>query len=518
MGRRAPAVVALAVLLAAGAPAPAHAEPAAPPPTASPPAGLDEPDWELAYARLVDRPAPRYLRATFWEIAFLASGTIWYWADRERQVADWDFPSLRQRLTFEAWRFDNNPFPINFAWHPIDGGYYHAVARANDLGLWPSVGIAFATSMAWEWALEFREKVSINDVIVTTGAGTALGETIHWLGRYFESAPDPRWWHGVARWTVGLPRTLHHAIDGRATLRAGTTPDALGLSSDIWHRFRVALGGARARPAGDDATAPGREVLHLAELRVTAELAGIPGYLTARRLRRAFAEGNLTSLDLAVTLGEEAIGLDLRSDAILTGWHRQDLDGGVGRATTVGLGLGYDYRRELLGPWTDRLALMHLPGLAVDHHRLGRRQHLRGRVRLGPDFAGLHAAAYPRWRAAHPDGVEKTILRRHGYYYGWGGSLRADVEWATRPLTVGVAAVLAAYASVDGLDRSQENVTVDVDAADRLLTVDLWARVRLTGPLHLEARVTREERRGRVGDVPSDRHLDRWRLALGGTF
>jgi hypothetical protein len=113
--------------------------------------------------------------------------------DRNRQVGDWDFPSLKQRLTFEAWRFDNNPFPINFAWHAYDGSQYHLFARSNDLGLLASMGYGIGTSLAWEFGVEFREKVSINDVIVTTGAGTAIGEAVHWLGRYLESAPSPRW-------------------------------------------------------------------------------------------------------------------------------------------------------------------------------------------------------------------------------------------------------------------------------------------------------------------------------------
>ena len=44
------------------------------------------------------------------------------------------------------------------------------------------------TSVAWEFTVEFRESVSINDVILTSAAGTVIGEYLHWLGRYFDSA------------------------------------------------------------------------------------------------------------------------------------------------------------------------------------------------------------------------------------------------------------------------------------------------------------------------------------------
>src|SRR5690606_8505193 len=68
--------------------------------------------------RVVPRlPGPDYLRAGLEELAMLAGGTIWYLID-ERNVLDWDFDSVEQRFREEAYRFDNNHFPINFVAHP----------------------------------------------------------------------------------------------------------------------------------------------------------------------------------------------------------------------------------------------------------------------------------------------------------------------------------------------------------------------------------------------------------------
>ena len=56
------------------------------------------------------------------EALLLGAGVIWYWADKERNLADWDYPSCRRRFWLEAWRYDTNELPINFIAHPWEGG------------------------------------------------------------------------------------------------------------------------------------------------------------------------------------------------------------------------------------------------------------------------------------------------------------------------------------------------------------------------------------------------------------
>lgn len=482
---------------------------------ASTTAHADEGDDE-AYARLVARGKRHHLRAILEEALVIGGGTAWYWLDRERQVADWDFPSVKDRLTFKAWRFDTNPFPINFAWHAFDGGGYHLIGRTNEMSMLESMGYGFITSLVWEYGLEFREKFSINDMIVTTGAGTASGEFFHWLGRYLESAPDRRSWHPYARWIVTPLRRAHNALDDREVLRAGTEPDALGLSDDIWHRFHLSSGVSFGSAAGD--VLPGDDrTLGLGDLRASGELAAIPGFLRSRHLRRWFADGNLSSASIRVTGSSDGFGIELAADLMLLGWHRQDLDAdGAGSATTIGLDLAYRYRRELLGVWVDRLALMHLPGLAVDHHLRFPRASVRARVRANPDFAGLHPRSYHEWDELHPDLEEKTILSKHGYYYGWGATARLEVDAKLPRVELGGSIAYSKYASIDGIDRAQEDVSFDVEAGDTVLVSEGWLRVMpLGGRTYVEGRYTREDRDGFVGEIESSRSLTRVAFALG---
>jgi hypothetical protein len=474
---------------------------------------LEPPEvYDLQYRALTTYDDPRYLRLFVEEMGALGVGVIEYWIDRKRAITNFDYPSLVDRFTFKAWRFDNNGFLINHIGHPLNGMSFHMLARANGLGLAGSFLAGFGTSMLWEFGWEFREKISINDVMVTAGAGTSMGEWVHWMGRYLESAPVKRPWHKYVRWTFGLPSAVHNRIDRRSGLRAGTTADGLGFSSDIWHRFELSAGSVHAQPRGDAGTGS----VVAPDLRASTELVAVPGFLRAGYSGRTFGQANLTSLKFKLAIAPDVVAVDLDSDTFLAGLLTQAIDERGGSATVIGIDLGFRFRHERFGGFTERLGQLHFPGLGIDQYVIGRAFWVRARARLNADFAGVHAAAYPAYLAMHEDEVDKAILRKQGYYYAWGASTRLDLELHTRYVTAGVAFRYARYDSQEGLDRAQEDVTDDVDARDRMLDAEAWLRISPTaGRLYFEARASDLQREGRVGDQTSDQSLRRFSLALG---
>ena len=460
---------------------------------------------------------PNFWRAAVEEAAALAGGTIWYWVDRDRQVADWDYPSWKDRLTFQAWRYDNNGFDINFFWHPFNGASFHLLARANDFGLYGSMAFGVTTSMLWEYGLEFREKISINDVLVTPGAGVSIGEPLHWMGRYLASAPvKRRWWQTALGWVLDAPLSLHDRIDGRSRALTDSAPDELGLSSDFTHRFRVGMSTARA----DVEVGANDEQMWPARLELSGEIAALPGYLRPGRLRTAFTQGNVSTLELSTAVAAGEPSVELRADTVLAGWVAQDRPRpGSGHAVVVGAALAYHYQREDYGPWHDRLALLHFPGPLVDAHLWLGPAVLRARLRGSGDFAGIYAATYPAWKAANPDAHEKTILRKHGYYYGWGGSVNGQLELELPRVSAGARMTAGAWESDEGLDRSQEDVTDDVGSTNRELSWKAWLRVApLADSLYLELRATGARRYSELGGIRETRRWHELGLGVGAIF
>ena len=131
-----------------------------------------------------------FMQATLNMAMVLGSGQIWYWSNKDFNAVDWeygfDWESYRQKLvTFEAVKFDSNEFETNSMAHPFAGAWYHLGAKAAGYDMYESFLFGFSSSLIWEYVGEFKEKVSINDLVITPVAGAVLGESIHKLSQFF---------------------------------------------------------------------------------------------------------------------------------------------------------------------------------------------------------------------------------------------------------------------------------------------------------------------------------------------
>jgi Domain of unknown function (DUF3943) len=416
---------------------------------------------------------------SLWEMsAGLALGTAGYWLLLNRNIVDWDDPQLKKRFDGSAWVLDNNHLAVNFLGHPATGGLSYSFARSNHQSVLGSFGYAFLTSFAWEFAIEFKEKVSVNDVIVTPGAGLPLGELFYKLGLYLDSGRHDSTWVSALRWLLGTGVALDRRLDGRPP-PVVISRDHLGFSSRIWHRFEAAYGLASVSAPGVSAYARGHAAL-------SARLVTLADYHRAGSWGRWFHGAELSELTLGVEASRHGAGLLIDADTIVAGYHAQALARGrrsvSGHAVTLGSSIGFDYlyssanrsgaveravalrephvkyhvprRREQLGA-------LGLPGLALDVSLRKSWGNLDFSGRLQPSFAGLSAPAFYDWTAAHPDERSKHVLHRQGYFYGWGGMSHLKTRLALGAFALNVGLVYGGYVSQNGLDRHRERLTHD---------------------------------------------------------
>jgi hypothetical protein len=466
------------------------------------------------YKRRIDALDPDYVRALGQQLLALGIGTFWYWADTDRNVADWDFPAWKQRFTLEAWTFDNNHFPINKFGHAFNGGMFYAFPRANELSMPIAASYGFVTSFAWEFLIEFREKVSINDFIVTSGAGLTIGEFAAKFWRYFAGVPaEANTAQLAAATTFGIPVWVHRAADGKPQHVDGPY-DRWGFSSAIGHYLEVGYQG-RLHDYGDDT-----RYTHGAFL--GGRLSSIPGEGRPGSFSMFFHDADITSLHLAASVGEKARELSLTTDTHLLGLYHQEIDDKQdGHATVLGLSLGYLYRFQDFEGYNDRLGILHMPGPGSDFFFRQGSTRLSTHARISGDFAGIHSAAFPEWAAANvgPDDKTKSILTKHGYYYGWGISTRFGAELVAPPFDIKAQAMLGTYDSQEGLDRAQSDVTLDVDAKDRVL--ELGTSLGFTVPTtSLRGAIgwSASKRKSRVGTHTVDRTLQTLTTSIGASM
>lgn len=371
---------------------------------------------------------PHYGRAFAEMGVLLALGTIYYWARPSINEYDWDLPTLRDRLTFHAVRFDNNLALTNFVSHPFAGSTYYGAARLNGLSVPESALYATVTSAFWEYVLEFREQVSINDMIFTPAGGIPIGAFFAQLTDYVRSAPEGGGvGNHIAGSTVGLPRLLHSRDEDPNRGVSRLPPDSLGFSSAFWHRFRL---GYELSSVGVSGHGTSTQSIVAAD----GEIVGMPGFLRPGRFKKVFAADTFSELHGRVGLTPGTSYAQLRSSATLVGAYQQDFrpapHGTVGHAEMIGLHTGVRYVETRYAGVHDMYASTPLFGLSLGSW-LGMGP-LKARILadLRYDFAAARSLSLPAFVARHGDESLKSVLTVQGYQFEMGiaGRIRTELE------------------------------------------------------------------------------------------
>lgn len=468
---------------------------------------------ERSYLRLHRDPKPNHLLALGENVLFLGVGTTWYWIAKDKNIVDWDNPSAKARFTHEVIRMDNNDFAINFTLHPWSGGAYYAAARTSGLSVGWASAYAVGATLAWEYGIEFHEKVSFNDLIFTPLPGITIGEFASRLALYVNRFPKkPTLGQRFAAALFGPLQAFADLVTGQSQRVEGGA-DNLGLSASTHHAFRLHAGFALQ-------TARGKETA-LADLGLDAAFVSVPSHLRPGRFRRFLRDADFSRLWLSVVQGSDEREFDSYADMSLFGLYRQDISLDTrGGFFFVGSSLGYRYRRSLMKYFHDEVAVTHLPGLAFEAGLLfGPRVSFALSYRLSPDFAGVHSLAYPAWQAAHPDEHGKTVTEKHGYWYGFGGTSLLEARLTLWMVQLGGRAWYGAYNSTEGLDRTQEEITADPRGYDQLLDAEGYLRVALgQSGLELSLHLLMRRHFSRYGGYQASAQLMRPSLRLGLAF
>lgn len=461
------------------------------------------PAWASEPASDDDLP-PNYLRPAVEIAAGLAAASTWYVIDR-RNVLDWDYPSAEERLNGEAWRFDNNTFALNYVWHPLAGSGMYVLARGNRLGPWPSFLYSFAGSTTWEYVIEFNEKVSINDMIVTPVSGLAVGEFFHKLALHLSDAPPRSATEQALAWTLGLSVHGHRRLDGSGPSRRPS-----------WRDLKLGYGFGVVETSDVESLST-----HLVGFDGT--FVSLPGYGMPGRWRGWYDEAEFASFELEVDAGAEGLGLDTFAETRLAGYHFQDLSGSRrharGISAGVGIGVAYAYRNTEGFGYDDRQGLLLAPGIVGEVSLRQRALRFATEARFYPSFGSMSSPAFARWRRSVADGRIKTVLQREGYLFGYGVHASGEARVGYRSLELRAELGYDRFVSIEGLDRTQELVVHDPHGREKALSyaVSFWLTelpVALELGIGVEGRLRTSRLPGTEERVDGRRSLIQVRLPL----
>ncbi len=496
-------------------------------------------------------PRPKTWRALIEEGVLFTASTAQYWSAYQRFTIDWQFTWRtfgRKFFTAESPRFDSNAFWYNWS-HAGAGAGYYFMARTNGLSVPVSTLFSLASSAVWETFTEWREIISINDMIFTPWGGPAMAEPVFQVGSYFSHRSGLV--NGALAFLTNPFLAVNNWFDRREGPAWNSAPDP------DWHRFRISAGFRLDSVSPSETTAVARSGtgFHQFAFGVDLETISIPGYGRGGGFGRSLSDTLGSRILIEVSSG--ALGfeeLDIRTQAVLFGRSRQSAavgdDGYVrGGGSSLGFATAFEVFRKRPVAWydgnnevefgrlategdgrldrpvparfTDKLSVMSPLGAVVRFSRFGPRLHLRWTTEAFADFALVNALAYDKYTETRdPSGVKTTLLN-WGYYYGAGMTLASEAaaEWRQWHAEAGVR--FQWYDSIQGLDRYQYAglVTEDFRLADTRLAWKFKLGYRLPRT-PIEAGVAAEgiRRRGSLPGIVERYREDRLTFELAWIF
>ncbi len=463
---------------------------------------------------------PRHIdRALIETTAVLTGGLIWYWRDLGFNGRDWDLhwdaqSWKRKLITFDAVRFDQNLFQTNAVSHTRAGVVHYQILRGNGFGAPASIAGTLATSALWEYLVEFKELVSVNDLIVNTVAGFSIGEPFYRLGDFFSRSSPTLLSRGMAG-LLSPVAAMNDWVDGRPSTRAG--PGPLGFTAEGWHRFQIS--GTVASRTFDRADA--RDEV---DMGLGAELVMLPGYRRPGSLKTWTAPGTRSAVAAELALsGRRDAGGSFRTRTSLAGHYAQRYERGddgriAGGDRFLGLGSGFEYEEIERPAGQDYLATMNIVGPVWEVSAGTDVVSVRWLGDAYFDFAMVKSLAMegrmpvmvgPVYHPADSGGTIPGVLGARGYYYAFGLTASTSLVLEYRGWDAGLEWRGSHLRSIAGLDRFREEMTHEIELADRRASVRVWLGLRPWSAVpRIQTGLDWRWGEGRAGDLRNG-YLDR---------
>jgi Domain of unknown function (DUF3943) len=369
------------------------------------------------------------LRLALEEVAVLVAGTGYYFLQHEVNSLDWTFDyswdTVKAKLVGDAYSFDTNFFKTNTLAHTGAGTLYYIAARGNYLSPAESLAVGFLGSAAWEFFAEFRERISINDQIVTPFGGFAFGEAMTQVGRLFMRGCDSPTFRVLG--AVFAPsESLHRALDGTEVPRA-TRCNTNGFSTREDYAIRVGLGTSFS---GNWSARGGRGwVLGFAD----AQVVDVPKNQTLQDPWRSFSEGGIAQLGLRLQAGaDELREIEILARSSLFGSAYRDVATRTTAVLALGAGVSYSERRYSGHPASrDPFFVLEAPALLANWRRSYREHRWEVGLVAGAAFAQAGVFAIDRYLEKNDPELLTPVAVSRRYNHGFGLTLSPHVRWSS---------------------------------------------------------------------------------------
>ncbi|MGZ3807037.1 MAG: DUF3943 domain-containing protein [Bacteriovorax sp.] len=428
-----------------------------------------------------------YLRTGVEIGVLLSSAMAVYYQNLSYNAVDFDYglkDGIQNKLNGSAIRFDDNDKKANYG-HTYAGVLYFQMARSNGFNSLESFLVAFASSTTWEF-LEYHEVLSINDEILTPVGGYVIGEASYQISCALLQKNNVL--AKTLAYTINPGLATNHAIDSvKNKNKYASQPDC---KRPRWSEISTYIGLDRGQKPYQDS--PKNNLL----LGMDATVVNIENYGKAGTESKLVYDTAMAKVLLETNGNEGLIDLKVVAQVMSAAYHQKNLkydDAGDLRGYDVLLGLGSG------STWNDRgtnkksnqedfYGTVNILGATAHADLFYKGYNIRADIGFYGDFAMVKSYAlseYKDSRGGTLDG-EATVVRRRGYYWGYGTTTLAAISVKKGRFEVGYKGQFSSASAIHGRDRLPNTVELDTDFRDELQSNRFYISYNITNNLKLE--------------------------------
>jgi|YelNatPaOPRAMG01_1025707.scaffolds.fasta_scaffold04713_4 hypothetical protein len=430
---------------------------------------------DLQQFKKLNTPPRHKLRGFLEFFSLFSYSGISYNIKYSKFVEDWQWKftwhDQKERFfTFKANRFDSNDFGLNWR-HALAGMMYYEFARSNNLSWLQSSLYSIGGSLTWEYVVEWREVISINDNIMTGLGGISLGESWFQLGKYFINSSYP--FNRLFSWLNPLMK-INGWLDRKQLLSPyfqSYNPQA----QDVYFFL-----GYRHSPTSTSGTGVGNLDVSFNSRIITEPEFGVPG-----KINEKFTSPIYSQLDFELMYhGQSREELSLTAKIVPFGRFIQNIsEDGKGYSFYYGLGSAFetyvkrpvtdydaekvpinrpeDFHFENPRDFRDKLGATDIIGPVFDVTYFSSPWHFRLKGEAYLSFGMINALALNKYSIDHSVLGMKTTLTYYGYYYALGPALKYLAEIGYQNIKLQGFLNYVYYYSLQGRDRFQDQIIDD---------------------------------------------------------
>ena len=384
-----------------------------------------------------------------------------YWIRHNIMKEDWEFKftwedQSRRIFGLEGVKFDSNTFQFNWT-HSLSGSLYHNFARVNNLNLLESFLFSSTVSLLWETFNEFREVISINDVIFTPMGGLTIGESLYNLGLYNYSNNK-----GIKQKLLTL--ITNPVIFLNDLLSKKNKPKKNANFSSL---FKLSFSQQFNINYNNDTP--------LLRLDFNSKLFNNKFVYDKKNKLNIFTKGTLfSSIDLDILLSFDKIEeYSFYSKIIYSGKTiKKVYKNNDGYLKYYGLSSSYDFFKEMYDIKNpDRYAVINLFGYDFNYLRFKRNLEFYFGISAYIHFSLINSIGFREYHDEYNIVGTKTTLMQYNYYYAWGSSIYFNIGLNVNKFSLSTNLKYMYFSSIEGLDRFEEYLINDFHLNDsRLIT------------------------------------------------